>query len=350
MAIGRYRGFGGAHIQRFRAAQRINIPRSFGRQRMPMVRNTTIFLGGGYQGGHHCCCGGRVQQFLAGAATFIGVFGGLLGAFRRDNRVQENPEEDYKAGQEEAQKPAATEEETDTKIITELKNMLNEQKNEIAELKQLIKEKKDDGLGGKEKKEDEKSDFEKAAELCQNGDDKETAYSNYYNNSTGFTYKNKIVSYTGQNVGQMTSFSAFLTNNNKDSSIEITSKNNTTSNWKSAFNNILTDSGKSSMDETEFMNWFTAYTNNAQAEAKDKNTARKKTDTVDLDECDKKYLKALFNTIAGDDKKLSKDEFSDFMTKLFNSTYVTKTNDGKLKLTRFKLDRYIIKNYIKQNE
>ena len=51
------------------------------------------------------------------------------------------------------------------------------------------------------------------------------------------------------------------------------------------------------------MDWFTAYTNNAQEAANDKNTARKKTVAVDLDDSDKQYLRALFNRIAGEDKK-----------------------------------------------
>ena len=66
------------------------------------------------------------------------------------------------------------------------------------------------------------------------------------------------------------------------------------------------------------MDWFTAYTNNAQEAANDKNTARKKTVAVDLDDSDKQYLRALFNRIAGEDKKkLSFLEFFYIFTKYF---------------------------------
>ena len=397
--IGRSRGFGGTHIQRFRAGQRVNIPRSIWGSGRPMVRNTTIYLGG-YSGGNHCCCGGGGSKFLnwmTGITAFMGVFSGFFGSFFGSRQTPaEDPNTSYAAGYQaglgtltgNASAAQGADSSSRTQAQKELDAMNNNKKysytngkipsvtddgkykygdktyDTISDLETAIEEdqqpadpatkddetvKKTDGQGGPDP--DNSTDW--MENVYKNSSDLATSYNNLCNSYSGRSYNSNGLTINENHVAQIDTFSAFVLSSNKYSSITISSQNNNSATWNTAFSQIQKDNNEN-MKEDDFINFFKAYEKNAEEDAKienhDQASQRRKTATVKMSNEDETYLKQLFSIIAGDNKILSKNEFSKFMTELFNSSYATKDNNNTtIKLTRVGLDNFV-KEYITKNK
>ena len=364
-------------IERYRAGQRVNIPRHMERQRTSVVNNITIFTPSRPQGGHHhCCCGGGsgFDRFLAGFTACMGVFGGFFGGlFGRGNaqltqQTYVDPTASFGLGYNtglygssynpfgSTYTPLAgnvsaaqgADSSSRTQAQKELDSMNKNKKysytngkipsvtddgkykygdktyDTISDLETAIEEdqqpadpvtkdgetvKKDEGQGGPDPTEETKKD-------------QKTYYTNEYNINTGFSYSNGTVTIKDKNVPEIVTLSAFILNDNNDSTISLRNKK-----WEDNFKLIAGEAG--TMTEVQFTEWFENYAK----EAKTAKSPRKATDTFEMTESDSTFIKQLYKAMSNNGQTLSAEQFKNFMEGFFNDENYKK--DGSFSRKEF---------------
>ena len=390
MAIGRYRGSGGAYIQKYRAGQRTNIPKSYFLPRTSAVRNTPIFVGGWQGGHHHCCCGGGVSgfgRFLAGFTAFMGVFSGFFGGLfgRRDTQPTDdsaalfgaagyndglngrsyNPFGLYRTPSAESDS-AAQGADSQGQIVSksnELIDLISDLNDDydfsfpegecpklsddgqkytydgkefdtITKLRNYIEDKNSPkaktaaapAVAASVSGDDDQTDVEeeggggddtavsntntkKESDPETKPDDK-TDYTNSYNNKNGFSYKDGKVKILDQNVPEIVTWSAFVLNDNENSTIRLEKKD-----WKNDFELVF---GKDKeISEAEFTKWFENYAKEAKERSNEPNTKRKDVGTVNITDTDKEFIRNLYKAMSNNGKTLSARQFKTFMEGFF---------------------------------
>ena len=347
MAIGRYRGSGGAYIQRYRAGQRGNIPRHIGRQRMPMVRNTTIFLDGYSGGHHHCYCRSYFARVLAGVVGFF---------FGSRQTPAEDPNAAFRRGYQDGEKvdtPTGNDSATPLQeAATKLDGLLeaygnnhqwkNDKKptaamdsegniiycydgknySDLASLKAAIEKDqetpvasavavsgKDDGETGVKEGRGGKSDTAVSNTNTKKESAPATDYTNSYNNTTGFKYLNSKVTITDKNVPEIVTLSAFILNDNDLSTISLKEKD-----WIKDFKLVFGENQE--ISEIDFTNWFENYAK----EAEKAKSPRVATETVNISDSDKAFIKQLYKAMSDNGNTLSAAQFKTFMEGFFKDT------------------------------
>ena len=405
MAIGRYRGSGGAYIQKYRAGQRTNIPKSYFLPRTSAVRNTPIFVGGWQGGHHHCCCGGGVSgfgRFLAGFTAFMGVFSGFFGGLfgRRDTQPTDdsaalfgaagyndglngrsyNPFGLYRTPSAESDSAAqGADSRSRTQAQQELDSMNKNRKytytngqipsvtddgkykygdqtyDTISDLEAAIEKdqkpsaaqavavkvsedaeetdvEEEGGGGGDTAVSNTNTKKESDPETTPDG---KTDYTNSYNNKNGFSYKDGTVTILDQNVPEIVTWSAFVLNDNENSTIRLEKKD-----WKNDFELVFGNDKE--ISEIEFTKWFENYAKEAKERSNEPNTKRKDVGTVNITDTDKEFIRNLYKAMSNNGKTLSARQFKTFMEGFFKE-------NSKSSFSRKEFANYVQKSLKRRN-
>lgn len=148
------------------------------------------------------------------------------------------------------------------------------------------------------------------------------------------------------NIPSSLTLAAFMINNNPSSTLSL-KQNIDAGDIFEQYNNASTEGlpeiafkeitpGNDSINRLEFAGVLNGYKNNAIEEAKKEDSRNENVNTVEMDKQDYKIMQKIFDTIAGEDELIQKQEFIDFYNELFDGA--RQNSDGTQTITRKKLD------------
>lgn len=166
--------------------------------------------------------------------------------------------------------------------------------------------------------------------------DSPESYNNFTNNDKDRMYNNGQLSITKQQISNTETLAAFMLKNNEWTSVELGKISK--ADFEKTFANMFEDNvknSKSAISEEEFIKYHRDYERNAAKGDIKRDKERQKTETVEMTSADENQLRNLFKAMSNGTGKVTKDQYTNFMTQLF------KENKGKV--TRGDLDKFAAK-------